>query len=203
MKDLKNVLLGVLVIATTVLLIFYLLSLNKSTEVSFWESEKIRNEMLEHQENLLSINFEMEYGMLGVKAPDVLCDDTKLSQLVSKSPILIYRYADINCNTCYEAQIEIIQKEFKDEYEKVAILCSYQEERHFSIFKKMNHIEAPIYRIDYDAFTWAVQDYENPYYFVLYPDMSISNVFMPDRTLPKLTQIYLKGIKQLLNNSDN
>ena len=199
MEGYKYVFSVVLVVVISGLLIFALLSLNKNTEVSYLESEKLKKEKLVHQENFLRINFEMEYGMLGVKAPDVLCDGTNLSQLVSKNPILIYRYADINCNTCYEAQIENIHKVFKDEYEKVVILCSYQEERFFSIFKRMNRLEVPIYRIDYDAFEWPVQDFDNPYYFVLHPDMSISNVFMPDRNLPVPTQIYLKGIKQLLS----
>jgi len=158
------------------------------------------------QYDFYAFNFELNSKMNGLTASDVLYMETKndkkdryLSDLVCKKPLLIYRYADVNCNTCYEAEIKVLQQEFSDYPQLIAILCSYKIDQEFIVFKKINQIQLPLYRISSDAFNWTVEDYGNPYYFVLHPDMKISHVYVPNKSYPELNKQYLEGVKRFLS----
>ncbi|MDR1743292.1 MAG: hypothetical protein LBR48_05660 [Dysgonamonadaceae bacterium] len=63
----------------------------------------------------------------------------------------------------------------------------------------MNKIDLPLFRISQNAFNWIAEDYDNPYYFVLHPDMTVSDFYIPDKAYPELTQQYLSNIKKLLS----
>jgi hypothetical protein len=152
------------------------------------------------------MNLELNKQLRNISIPDILCEDSEskkfnISVLVSEMPVLVYRYSELNCNTCYEIELASLQEMFLNEYrDKVAILCSYQIRKYFTIFKKMNQIKLPIYRIPQEAFNWKIEDYGNPYYFVLHPDMTVSDFYIPDKIYPELNKEYLERIKAILIN---
>jgi hypothetical protein len=153
------------------------------------------------------MNMYINEQLNNVSITDVQCEDVdnrkfNMSTLVFKNSVLIYRYSELNCNTCYESELAVLQEIFLDaDNDKVAILCSYQIRKYFTTFKKINQIKLPIYRISQDSFNWIVEDYGNPYYFILHPDMTVSDFYIPDKVYPELNRKYLENVKMLINRS--
>ena len=65
--------------------------------------------------------------------------------------------------------------------------------------KEANKIELPFYRIPQDAFDWIFEDYGSPYYFVLHPGLTVSHIYVPDRTFPGLNKAYIESVKQFFS----
>ena len=148
-------------------------------------------------------NFDLNLTMIGQQALNIVCiaanaNEKHLSELINEQPILIYRYAQNNCTPCYEAQVPLIQELFKEIPQRVVILASYHNWRGFLVSARNNVSEIPIYHIPFDAFDWQMEQYNVPYFFVLHPNMRISNIFVPGEREPELTIRYLESIKRLL-----
>ena len=204
MKDVKSFL---LLLACTVILFLFFYFPNKITDKD--NAYRLLSELTaetQMKKDVYYFNFEINNKMTGMKAPDVLCSETKkdpkdkyLSELVCQKPLFIYRYTDINCNTCYEAELKALQEEFASTSELTTVLCSYRVDQKFVAFKRVNQIKLPLYRIPSDAFDWAVEGYNEPYYFILHPDMKISHIYVPNNDYPELNKQYFEGVKRFLS----
>jgi peroxiredoxin len=158
--------------------------------------------------NFYANNFDVANKMKGLTAPEINCEEyrktsVKLSDIAQKGQLLVFRYAEINCSTCYEIAIKSIQTVFADDDSSVVLLCSYTNDKDLFTFKRMNKIHYPTYRIASEAFNWLAEEYNMPYFFVLEPDMTISDIFMPNRNFPEITRSYLESIKRNLMNYEN
>jgi len=180
-----------------------LLFLNKKEEGN--SLDKAYQELVVQLDSLAvyQYNFELDAQFTGTRIENLECQtedgrQVRLSDMVENGPVLVYRYADINCNVCIEAEIEVLHKNFKGQEDRVLLLCSYQLDRDFLIFKKINKIRFPFCRIPKDALKWGVEKPNNPYCFVLHPDLKVSNVFVPDKSFPNMNELYLQGIKRLI-----
>jgi len=201
MKDFKTI--SLILVSVIIFLLFYFP--NKITKMK--HTQDILSEFTsgsQIKEEFYNFNFEINNKMTGLTSPDIICkenktDEVKLSALVEKKPLLLYRYADINCNTCYEAELKALQEEFSESPNLVSVICSYRVDQEFIVFKKINKIRVPLFRIDPDAFSWDVENYLNPYYFVLHPDMKISHIYVPNKVFPELNKQYLEGVKRFLS----
>ena len=142
----------------------------------------------------------MKSKVQNVIIEDINSNQFSLSELSTTNPILIYRYSELNCNTCYETETILLKSIFEHYQNKVVILCSYEMKQHFITFKRINRISFPIYRISKDAFDWELEEYSEPYYFVLHSDMRVSRIYMPNINYPELNKQYLEGIKRFLIN---
>jgi hypothetical protein len=202
MKDLKNILLMLLGVTVVSMYFYY-----SNKMVGIQQTQKQLSDFsanVQMNGDFYELNFDLGNSMTGLKAPEVKTtlhgdNDMFLSEIVKSGPILLFRYADINCNTCYESAIAEMKKTFSDSVRYVAILCSYYAERDFHVFKKVNRIKYPMYRVQADAFDWAIEDYSTPYYFVLHPDMKVSNIYVPSNSYPEKNKLYLESIKRLLS----
>jgi len=157
------------------------------------------------EEDHYRLNFELEVQMTGLKAPDVECEDAptdkkRLSELVQEKPLLIFRYADVHCSSCYEAQMKLLHEMFADKPDLLTVICSYQNAEALRIFRKINRKRHSIYHVPSDTFDWAAETCHSPYYFVLHPDMKISHVYVPSQEFPEYNKRYLEMIKRLLSN---
>jgi len=174
--------------------------------------EQARNIISEHHTFMQSkidfyeFNNMIEYKMINEKAPDVMCseykkDSIRISEVVKEHSILIFRYSDINCNTCYESAINEMKETLGDAFQYVAILCTYSTERDLIVFKKINQIRFPIYLVSSGTFSWVIEEYNNPYFFVLHSDLKISNIYVPNKSFPDRNLQYLEGVKRLLSSN--
>ena len=197
----KNILILLLSIATLLLLFLTLYFLNENIR------EKNSNRMLSSQIASTSVKISshnLNTVMTGVAAPDILStspegNENYISALLNGRAVLVYRYIQAGgCRPCYEAQIELIQEVFEDSPQSVVVLASYNSRSDFFISIRGQGLGVPIYHIPLDAFDWQVERYNAPYFFVLHPNMRISNVFVPHEREPELSRQYLESIKRLL-----
>ena len=197
---------GIIVIIVAIMAtgLFFYLNKTKDTaspvEMEDEEYEKTMGKL-----DFFELNNEVCHAMNGLKAPDIQCSTKEespfLSSFVKDKPILIYRYSELNCRTCFETELQHLQQYFPENDRQAIILCSYLNESDFQVFKRMNKIRLPIYRIDSDAFGWIADEKDSPYYFVLYPDMKVSQFYIPEKAYPEMNTSYLEGIKRLLADS--
>ena len=77
-------------------------------------------------------------------------------------------------------------------------MCEAEGLRNNRIFKR----EIPLYGIrDMDVyntntFNIPVEELGFPYYFILNSNLQISNVFIPDKATPSITNIFLKSVNK-------
>ncbi len=151
------------------------------------------------------VNSEVNAKMAGRIAYNISCADAdgqtvQLSSLVEKKPVLIFRYSNLNCNTCVESEFEHLNQIFDNHGDDpVVILCSYHRERDFQIFKRINQIEFRIYQIPHDGFDWIAEHFDSPYYFILNSGMTVSDILIPNKEYPDISKQYLVGVKQRLS----
>ncbi len=202
MKDIKKLLLIVLCIIVLFLCFYFP---NKIVEIKHAHgslSEFVAD--VQMKEEFHQLNFELNHKMTGLIAPDVFCakngnDGELLSKMPDNRPLLIYRYTHKSCTPCYVEDLEMLQSAFSDNVELLRVLCSYQTERDFVVFKKIHQTKLPAYHIPVHAFDWTVENYEKPYCFVLHPDMKISHVYVPNKVYPAFNKQYLEGVKRFLS----
>jgi hypothetical protein len=201
MKDIKNTL---LIIACVVILFQYTYYKNKllgfkqvqQNLTGLLSSIQIKNEFYE-------LNCKFNYKMNGLKSPNFICKGHKneeklLSQIVKDRPLLIYRQVDKQCNSCKLEDFNSLFEFIKNDTIPVTVLCSLFQKRNIDILIKQKKIETSIYGIPSHVFEWDLDDGENPYFFVLYPDMKISHIYAPNKSYPEMNKAYLESVKRLL-----
>ena len=199
MNDFKSILIVALIVIILFLCFYFP---NKIAQLEYDNFSEFAGD-IQMKEDFYQLNLKLNYQMTGLSAPDVFYEEREketktLSELVKNKPLLIYRYSELHCNTCYETEIEALQKAFEYSPNLVSILCSYHVERTFIMFKRMNEIKIPLYRIAMDTLKWTAEKYGNPYYFVLHPDMKISHIYFPNKAYPKINKQYLENVKSFL-----
>lgn len=150
-------------------------------------------------------NFRLNAKLRGLTARDISCEKSgekqSLSELVHDGPILVYRYSDVSCSACVENEFHTLRQYFKKNPEKVAIFCSYERESDMESFRRINLLKYPIYKADKKAFAWDAEFYDRPYYFVLHPDMKVSDFYMPEMEFSEDSKAYLTGVERLIGGN--
>ena len=168
--------------------------------VSTYQSNVVSDECFLYQ-----TNFRLNTKMRGQTALDISCEKSgkklSLSELVQNGPVLVYRYSDVNCSACVENEFHTLRQYFKNNTEKVAILCSYERESDIDGFRRTNLLKYPIYKAEMKAFSWDADLYDRPYYFILYPDMKVSDFYIPAMEFPEESKEYLAGVERLIAGS--
>ncbi|MEC7753202.1 hypothetical protein [Roseivirga sp. UBA1976] len=118
---------------------------------------------------------------------------------IVKSPVLIFRFSETNCQDCVKQVAESLVKNFSKKSDKILILGSFSSDRSLMLYLKS---------LNLDHFKWlnvpkgSVSNYldiENiPYLFILNQKLLIDNLFIPHYKLSNLTGIYINTISQRL-----
>lgn len=130
---------------------------------------------------------------------DVDGNKHNLFELIKNKPVLIYRFSEYHCNSCYEGDISLLHNIFDNCLNRTIILCSYHKENHFSFFRKAIDIKASIYRINHEDIIDRICKFEKPFFFVLHPDYTISDIYYSEEGLYEKTHEYLLRIRDELN----
>jgi hypothetical protein len=147
------------------------------------------------------INETLNNKLSGFTMSDINCinlekDTIKLSDLVNGRTVLVFHYSALNCNTCYEEELQFLKKYYNTGNKIFIILASYTTYRNFQIYVKNNISELPVYQIGRNTLDWDAEKYGTPYYFVLYPNMSVSDFFILNNLFPQAKKQYFEKIQK-------
>lgn len=151
-------------------------------------------------------NNEINNLDLGIQFPMINFEkDLSLSDLLNKSstPILVFRFKETNCRLCIDNELEMMNKCLSNFDKHCIILGSFGKNVKLKNFMRIKKIETLSFEVPYDCLkNWNVEQYEAPYYFILHPNLRVSNFFIPEKAFPSLTEQYLKGVKRLISKSE-
>lgn len=120
----------------------------------------------------------------------------QLKEMLSKQPKLVFRYSELNCQQCVDTVFKRL-KQLAEEVgkEKILILSSYSNHRDLLLFKRINQIDLEVYNLNETKLDISVEEVNIPYMFLLDNDFRAKFVFIPEKTMPQLTDNYLLLIK--------
>jgi hypothetical protein len=121
-------------------------------------------------------------------------DSVPLDQLFRGSK-LVFRYSELNCNTCIDKQIDILKKyAAKIGNDNIILFVSSSNSRYRIQFKKVNNIHFPIYELSSDL-EKQLPNIDLPYYFIMEKNnLRINSFFIPQKEIHQLTEEYFRGI---------
>jgi hypothetical protein len=143
----------------------------------FFDEKRNENLQLDESLKLLSIN-----------------KDTVLAKDVLKNK-LVFRYSQSNCRLCIDSEIDLLIKNSTLITNEICVVASYDRFRGV-IVDKRKFVQNGLKNV---KIYWAqrninipVEKENVPYYFYLNSDFTLSNIFIPIKEYPKLSQGYLK-----------
>jgi hypothetical protein len=189
--------------------IFLLIALMMLGAVYLNLEHKHRNSMKLYSQTVESLGFykisyDVNIAMRKDTVKNIVCKNRKqeapLYELIPKSPVLIYKYSDNSCTPCFEKDIRAMKNCFGSAENSIIILCEAYSERSLRQYLRENHLNFTVLTVPANTFQWEMENHSNHYFFVMYPNGKLSDVFLPDQDNPKLTVGYLESIKCFLTD---
>lgn len=111
--------------------------------------------------------------------------------------ILVCRFTSLNCKEC----IVYIQQMAKRMSEKLGVdnvvfFGFSSDNRQFNILRNQWGLNKMQVYNTLGLFDLPIENQSIPYFFVLSDSLQISSIFVPDRTMPKASEIYLNSINK-------
>jgi len=129
---------------------------------------------------------------------------SRLAELVSGKPLLFLRYSHLHCNLCVDHSLNYL-KSLADSigHENIVVLASYRTLRDLSLFKRINQINFPVYRIPENSTGIPADNYGFPYIFINDESLVVRNFHIPDKDVPELNRIFLSIVPGLFREKNN
>lgn len=162
----------------------------ETNELKYVSSSGNKAEILEQALiiDLLNSNTEIEDLVLHDLNDSVI----PFSQLMKEDPSLFIRFSELNCAECVtyilnKARRLSNEKGYED---KIILLATYREKRNLKILMKEMQLTFPVYLTD--SLNIQCEEANYPYCFVGDRSMRACQVFIPDKSEPKLTNLYFE-----------
>jgi hypothetical protein len=155
---------------------------SSSIESETIKSEKFAFELYVKQnivEDVINNNFYID-----------IFDKKEIFSVQSNKPILVYRHSAFNCDVCVNfgnSKIEEHFPDFKKNSDLLFVISDYPPE-HYS-----SHINA--LDLKKNKLGLPIENANQPFYFVLINNC-IRHIFIPDKSFPSYTDIYLQEVKK-------
>jgi hypothetical protein len=121
-------------------------------------------------------------------------------------PVLIYRYQQGICSPCFQEDLSVLYR-LQDETgkDRILIIPAYEEDKNSLLAMKsdlnhFNHRNIPLNYLQIPTDEDGVQD---KYFAVINKEGNIENVFFSKPGYQHLTQMYVSGLKKLLQIDGN
>ena len=123
------------------------------------------------------------------------------SLILDQSQLVVLRISDQNCSVCVDAELEELERLQQKLTEKQGVvLASFENKRELRILTEgVEKLGVPIFSIRFDKVNLPIEEANIPYYFALSSDRSVSNVFIPKKSFPDLTNAYFTALATRLN----
>lgn len=205
MKENKSTTFIILILfGITIYTIFQYNKLKQQTKVSLTNNPAIETTNVDEL-NAYKVNFKTNVlnnnlNLENIVLKDSVSNTIPLTNIFKKGQktMLVYRFSQMHCESCVRASIQLFVNWANAENVKnICFLGNYRNNRIF-------YRTIPDYNIQkmkvYNAsdFNLPAESIGYPYCFVLDSNMQISNVFVPDKGIPKLTDEYLEIIQNKL-----
>lgn len=159
------------------------------------KSNTVNRSALEMKNTLKAIN------------PDILLvsavrkDTLTLQQLVGTTPKLVLRFSELNCMTCVNDIVAKIKKASQIIGKKnVIVAATYHSIRDLYLFKRINGLKMPVYKLPTSGFGLPIGGADIPFLFVIDPQFQTKLLFVPDKTLPKMSNQYCSIVESRVFN---
>lgn len=183
-------------IATDIVLVMQLRS--KNEELGQKDLYIKTSALFSKKEEYLETNLYASWKYAGYKIPtdlksmDTLGNFFSIREISKKGEAkLILRYQERNCQDCIAFGLSRL-----NELSGISTMtwACYQEPHHFKAGRVTLGLTATgIYNVSRSI---LLDDLNIPYYFILHEDLSISHLFIPEKTYPDITRKYLDFVSQ-------
>ena len=133
---------------------------------------------------------------LGLYVCDVNDNPIPLIDLINCKKRLILRYSELNCQVCIDSLIQTL-KCSPDLLNSVIVISNYSQTRDLLSFLQINQVPFPVYNLKELQLT-KIDNYELPYFIQTDTCTRLFNAFIPDKTLPAFTRIYIQTFENHL-----
>ena len=119
----------------------------------------------------------------------------RLNILFGNNPKFVLRYSEINCMTCVDSSLKYIEKYKKIiGPENIIVLASYKNQQDLAIFKRVSKIEFEIFNTGENTVGLPIEKENTPFMFITNGTLIAQSVFLPEKTMPELTEMYFMTI---------
>lgn len=131
-------------------------------------------------------------------------DTITLETLVGSSPKLVFHYSELNCMQCVDQEVGKIKKlAQKIGRENILIVATYDNIRDLFLFKRVNNLELPVYKLPDEGIGLPLEKANVPFLFIIDEEFKSKLVFVPEKTLPAMSEKYYGIIKSRFFKSES
>ncbi|HTO16601.1 MAG TPA: hypothetical protein VLZ83_12580 [Edaphocola sp.] len=156
---------------------------------------------------ILTNNMQLQWLGEGVAINEKLILENEDSEMISLKEILeydkklIFRFSDMACNECIDAQMNMLKNHSASFNENDIILIASGNKRNLLIKKNEFQLPFMIYFIEYEGLHFELERMNTPYYFVIDRNIIADLVFVPAKEIPLPTINYFNMLKDRFDNT--
>ena len=163
---------------------------------------KKKQDVLSFEQNFLQ---EIKNENLKLNRKSCLLDiegNRVLTTEIFKKNSVVLRYSEMNCNDCIQAEIDVL---LQNKSIEVLLIADYHNKRDLFVYynelKKRGLSDFMLYNVPVGGFDLPIEKINKPFYFCVSSDLKITNIFIPQKNKPKLSESYLiTASKNFLGN---
>lgn len=158
----------------------------------------IMQNRLNYLQNYISIGHLYDGLVLNDRiATDTLKTANSLAQIVTDTPILVFRFEEGQCQNCIVFGMLKLENHFQEISINTVVFANYSEHYPFKrMSRTLNRKRLPIYNV---TDLGELDELKVPYFFILNRDLSVEDVFIPEKAFPEITNQYFEALKQKLS----
>lgn len=205
----KKIALLMVSICLTLLLIYENRDFDKNYQnlIDLFKLENLKNIITITNLDYFKYNAKKTRNNENLKLPSLLKlltidGDTILAKDAFDKNNVVFRYSFLNCETCYEFEIDFLEKQ-KDllndkfciiTYQKTVKDLIYIQER----FRKNGISNVKVYYLPNNDLGTPIDQLNIPYYFSINSSLKMNNFFVPNQEKSEYSKIYLKEIMKTI-----
>lgn len=192
MKYIKIVIFVIIVIAAFYVSKIIVQNIQLQNAIKVLEEKEYISSDIEKKRNLeLNSN-----GIFLDSIPVVYENETKNLFEIIKTNKLVLFISEKHCDICIKAQVENLIENKTLNPNNIIILIQPFSRHYIELFKKKNKLTNTIYECKENTYK-SFPDLYEPYFFIIdIQTQRIQSMFIPDKTDPHATQVYLNNINR-------
>ena len=143
--------------------------------------------------------YDNKYISSKLRVEDTKENKMKIIEIVTENTLVMW-FKNEHCEQCISETLMLLNNFFEKKVAKISfvILTDKDNKRRMLISKEFETLKIPVFFIDDNL--KELDNLNSPALFILKKDMKIENFFIPDKSLPRLTNQYLNIITRNVRN---